>query len=154
MATGFFAQEARAQLVLGIKGEIASFFPLKGCEAGAAVTVGKQMKIASLMADFGHTQSDTHIDLSFLLRIYGNRDHSINIYIGTGLTADILLQEEDGNIIIAGGFPAVQAETFITKRLALYADVRTPYLFLADGGKFTTRYALGIRFLLFQEVKL
>ena len=154
MSMGFFAQEVRAQLVLGIKGEIASSSSFNGCQAGGAVTVGKQMKIASIMADFGHTQSNTYVDLTFLLRIYGNEGHSINMYMGAGLTAGVWSPEENGNVFIAGVFPAVQAETFITRRISLYADVRTPFMFLSDGGELTARYSLGIRYLLYKEAKL
>ena len=153
LAISLFPQESRAQFVFGIKGGLTTLAGLDGCLAGGAVTVGKQMKMTSLQADFGYCPAAANVDLSCLLRIYGNKDHSTDVYLGAGLTAEIRLHDAGKNELMAGAFPVLQAEQFISKRISLYADVRTPCMYFMDEDRMSARFAAGIRCLLYKEEK-
>lgn len=143
------AVAVKAQTVVGVKGEIAS--PAAGSRAGFAVMAGKQMKMGLAQADIGYNPSSVHCDLSLLLRAFGDRSHSLNMYLGAGLTGVADIAGGSGNAFIAGAFPVMQAEAFISRRIALFADVRTPLMFIEHGVKTTARYSLGVRFLLYRE---
>ena len=146
----FFVGDAKAQFMLGVKGEITSFPGIGGCHAGGAVVVGKQMKAASVQADFGYSPSTVRCDLLFMLRMYGNTNHTANVYLGAGVSGGMNL-ETDNKAFMPGVFPVIQAETFVTGRLSLYADVRVPYLFLVEKGWGTARCSLGLRYLFGRE---
>ena len=145
------AVAVKAQTVVGVKGEIASP-AAAGDRAGIAVMAGKQMKMGLAQADIGYNQSSVHCDLSLLLRAFGDRSHSLNMYLGAGLTGVADIASGSGKAFIAGAFPVMQVEAFISRRIALYADVRTPLMFIEHGVKATSRYSLGVRFLLYREV--
>lgn len=151
LTVSLFPQEAGAQFVLGTKGGAVTLAGLEACLPSGALTVGKQMKMTSLEADFGYCSAAAYIDLSCLLRIYGNKDHSMNVYLGAGLTAEIWLPEDGKNELMAGAFPLLQAEKYISRRISLYADVRTPYMFFVDGDRMSARFAAGIRYLFYKE---
>lgn len=153
IAIGLFTQEAGAQIMIGIKGEVASLAGLDGWLPGGAVTVGKQMKMAAVQADFGYCPSAAHVDLSCMLRIYGNEDHSLDVYLGAGLTGDIRMPEGGRNELMAGAFPVLQAEKFVSRRISLYADVRMPFMFFMAEERMSARFSLGIRCLLYKEEK-
>ena len=96
-----------------------------------------------------------HLDVALMPRLYGNAKHSFNVYFGAGLTGGLeFLQapegvvEEDGRKdFFVGLFPVLEAEAFMTKKLAFFADVRTPYYFVADFKKFEPHCSLGFRML-------
>lgn len=148
-----FVRDAKSQTVVGVKGEIASPAVAGAGRAGFSVMAGKQMKMALAQADFGYNPSSAHCDLSLLLRTYGNKDHSINMYLGAGLTGVVDIDGSSGKTFVAGAFPVIQAEAFISRRISLYADVRMPLLFLEHDIRVGARYSLGIRYLLYKEVR-
>lgn len=151
LSMSFFSEDSKAQFVLGVNGEILSPSLFEGSHAGCAVTIGKQMKKSSIQTQLGYSPTTVHGDLSFLMRAYGNKDHSINIYMGAGATGVLSLVNDRRNEFVAGLFPVVQAEKFISKKVSLYADIRTPFLFLVGGLKVNADYSLGIRFLFYRE---
>ena len=129
-------QKAGAQFIIGVKGE--SVYPDRGYPVGIAVTVGRQMKMSMIEAGLGYgINHRMHFDLSLLSRIYGNGNHSFNIYLGAGATGAEI-----------GFYPVIQAEGFLMDRISLYADIRTPYYPMMENEKFEVRYALGLRYLL------
>ena len=144
-------RDAKAQFVLGISGEFASFPTVEGLHAGGAVVIGRQMKLAFVQAEIGYNPAAIHCDLSYFLRIYGNKQHSFNMYLGAGLTGIYEHGRRGSNRIMAGAFPAIEAETFVSKRISLYADARTPFFFLSHEMEPCVRFSLGVRFLIYQE---
>ena len=97
-----------------------------------------------------------HIDAALMPRMYGNGRHSFNMYLGAGVTGGLeLLQkpeglagEEDGDgSFFVGMFPVFEVEAFMTRRLAVYADVRSPYYFLTGFKEFEVHGSMGLRYL-------
>lgn len=146
-----FVRDADAQVVFGMKGEISAPFGSDASQAGVATAIGRQMKMSLLQADIGYCATSLHCDLSIFLRAYGNKEHSFNMYLGAGITGVAGLIKGVNNGFAIGLFPAIQAETFVSKRISLYADIRTPFLLKKEDVKGRALYSLGVRFLFNRE---
>jgi len=152
LSSSFFSTEARGQFIFGIKSEIVTLTESGGCHLGCSVEAGKQMKMALLQAGVGYNPSEINLDVALLLRIYGTREHSFNLYMGAGAIGALCMTPEVCTELFSIGLlPIIQAETFITERISLYSDVSAPVMLLAEGPAVNTRYSLGVRVLLYGE---
>ena len=162
---------ASAQSIAGLKGEFTSFSEFGHHPYGGAATVGWQLKMILVQMDMGYDRYSPmmqegqtagrgviqrmHMDLSIMPRIYGNRSHSINAYLGAGVTGGVRFEdpaegEPEGSAkscFLPGVFPEVQGEFFVARRTALFVDVRVPYYFMEEAENPEVRYALGVRWM-------
>lgn len=160
---------ASAQMTLGVRGGVSSFSDPAHSPSGGALTVGYQMPFSLLQVDLGYdawsvsqdaegTVGDRRVsrvgmDAAWMPRIYGSRTHAFNLYLGAGLTGGLELsadrgEEGDGKVpLFVGAYPVAQAEVFVAKRFALFAEARVPYYIIKASRDFEFRSSVGARFL-------
>ena len=137
---------AQAQTIIGLGGDVVLSSSGEGPCFAAAVSPGLQMKMALLQASMGYdTGHKVFMSLSFLPRIYGDREHEFNLYLGAGAAAAVIPAAAGRHRVRAGIYPSVQAEVFLTGKVALYAEI--PF-YMTDGITKEMRYSLGVRYMI------
>ena len=141
-------QQAAAQFITGLGVEVVVSPSGDGPCFAAVFSPGMQMKMASLQASIGYdTEHKVFMSMAFLPRLFGNREHSFNLYLGAGAAA-VIMPTADGKYVFRAGFyPSVQAEAFLTEKMAVYAEAKIPF-YMAEGITKEMRYSLGVRYMI------